>query len=264
MAVGMAFQTILDAWQAEGRFDDAGHALAALATFGKVSAAHAQVLDNLDNDPRISSAKRRALLEQLLNAVADDEDIVVSNVVNFCRAHQCKGPKQPTAQQAYLGHVEERAKLERTLASASRASAKSGITRRRRSAAPAVDHILRADLESQRNLLKTVYLAKRIMWSLYQSRFLDEPFHRVSTEAGELVRRLGLGVTDPSKELLFWAHRLLPHQTARVPTAFDAADYEFFRPGGKTMPLTGDDGMREVVHPPVTGDQLTHRIERAL
>jgi hypothetical protein len=101
------------------------------------------------------------------------------------------------------------------------------------------------------------------MWSFYQPRALDEPFRGVSKDRSELIRRLGLGLTKPGKDLLLWAHRLEPHQTAHKPTAFDAEAYEYFRPGGKTRPLSGTDGLYEVVHPPVSSDQLVAQIEKA-
>ena len=106
-------------------------------------------------------------------------------------------------------------------------------------------------------------LSQWIMWSFYQPRRLDSPFLGVSKQQSELIRRLGLGRVDPDEELLHWEHRLEPHQTAHRPTAFDAEAYDFFRPGGKTLPLSGTGGLHEVVHPPVTGNQLESKIEVA-
>jgi hypothetical protein len=71
-----------------------------------------------------------------------------------------------------------------------------------------------------------------------------------------------MGCTDPQQELLLWTHRLLSHQQAHKPTAFDAEAYEYFRPGGKTQPLTGTDGLHEVVHGPIGGGQLVARIQK--
>ena len=142
-------------------------------------------------------------------------------------------------------------------------SASSFTTRRRRTAAPVVDGLLRRDLTGQQRLLQDIFVSKRLIWSFYQSRSPDDPFRGVAKSAPELVRRLGLGLTNPREELLLWGHRLRTEQTAHRPTAFDAADYEFFRPGGKTRPLSGGDGFPEVVHRPITGDQLTLRIENA-
>jgi hypothetical protein len=72
---------------------------------------------------------------------------------------------------------------------------------------------------------------------------------------------LGLGLTGPDEELLVWEHALQPPQTAHRPTALDAEAYEYFRPGGKTRPLSGTDGVHEVVHRPIRADQLVARIE---
>jgi hypothetical protein len=259
----MGFQQILDRWRAIGRSTDADHATTAFVTLRAFRAKYSQVVENLDTDRAITQAQRCELLEQLLTAVADDGEIVEGRIQAFCWAHQCRGLQQSTAQTACLGHVERRSNLEKTLESAGMGSATSFTTRRRRTAAPTVDHILRCDLAGQHSLLVDISLSKRLIWSFYQSRSPDDPFRGVITSAPELVRRLGLGLTNAGEELLVWGHRLRPGQTAHRPTAFDAADYEFFRPGGKTRPLTGDGGLREVVHRPITGDQLTFRIENA-
>jgi hypothetical protein len=74
---------------------------------------------------------------------------------------------------------------------------------------------------------------------------------------------LGLGCADRDEELLLWEHRLEAHQHAHRPTAFDAEAYEYFRPGGKTQPLSGSGGLHEVVHPMITANQLAARIEAA-
>jgi hypothetical protein len=266
----MGFREIIDRWRAGSRPDDADHAETALHAFVDLAdadrkAKNEQVLENLGLDRKISQAKREELLKQLLTVDPRDSESVIEKVVTFCRAHQCSGPGQPTAQRSSLGHVETREKLKATLASSRGASATSFATRRRRGAGPTVAAILRLDLARQTDRLRGICLSKRVMWSFYQPRSPDEPFRGVSKEASELVRRLGLGLTDLSKdELILWGHRLESHQTAHIPTAFDAADYEFFRPGGTTEPLSGDDGLREVVHRPITGDQLSHPIESAV
>jgi hypothetical protein len=126
-----------------------------------------------------------------------------------------------------------------------------------------VDYLLRKNLADQRSLLDGKLLSRWIMWSFYQPRRLDAPFYGVAKQQSELIRRLGLGCADGDEELLLWEHRLEPHQNAHRPTAFDAEAYEYFRPGGKTCPLSGSGGLHEVVHPKVTGSQLAARIEVA-
>jgi len=64
-------------------------------------------------------------------------------------------------------------------------------------------------------------------------------------------------------ELLLWQHKLEPHQTAHKPTALDAESFDYYRPGGKTRPLSGTDGLPEVVHQPVSSNQLAGMIEVA-
>ena len=137
------------------------------------------------------------------------------------------------------------------------------VVRRCRSVGLTVDELLAKDLAGQKSLLAGKYLAKWIMWGFYQPHRLGTPFHGVAKQPSELIRRLGLGHTDPHEELLLWEYRLEPDQTAHRPTAFDAEQNEFFRPGGKTLPLSGADGLNEVVHRPITGNQLEARIEVA-
>jgi hypothetical protein len=100
------------------------------------------------------------------------------------------------------------------------------------------------------------------MWSFYQSAHPDFPFSNVTRTYDELKRRLGLGLmADANAEAVYWAHRLQSGQTAHRTTALDAADYAFYRPGGRTQPLDGaNDGLPEVVHVPVDGSQLVEPI----
>ncbi len=80
-------------------------------------------------------------------------------------------------------------------------------------------------------------------------------------------RRLGLGHIDLTREvLLVLGHRLPGGITPHTPTTFDAETSEYYRPGGSTKPLSGPDadGMPEVVHDPITGDQLALAVERAV
>ena len=254
----MSFQDIIDNWRKTGRTAHAEHVSVALKVF---RLQHVQVFINLDTDKQITQSKRQELLEQLLTAAAY-YDVVVSRIVSFCQAHQCLGPPRGTAQRASLGHVEERRKTEKTLASA--ALPTSGLTRRRRSSALVIDKILRCTLPEQCDLLHGIPLSKYQIWSFYHPLSLDDPFRGIVQRHHELVRKLGLGHVDPSSELLLWAHRLQPEQVAHIPTTFDAELNEYFRPVGKTEPLSGSGGLPEVVHPPVNGDQLSHSMERVL
>ena len=202
------------------------------------------------------------MLKQLTRVDPTDRVAVKGKVESFCRAHEGKGPRQPTAQKSDLGHVHSRTTLDEYLTSAGNWN--SPFRRRGFSSALAIDLILRLDLAGQRDYLNGIRLSRYQMWSFYQSRAISNPFQRVSKETDQLVRQLGLGHIVPPIELLLWTHRLRPDQPASVPTTLDAALSEFFRPGGKTHPLVGKDGLREVVHPPISGEQLTRPIEPAV
>ena len=255
----MGFREIIKEWRSNGHDSKADRAQIAL---DKLRSRSPQIYENLDTDRHISQAKRKELLEQLITANVNDERVVGNRFVSFSHAHQCRGPKWLATRSIHLGHVEERRKTEETLASVVMPT--SGLTRRRRSPSVVIDMILRRSLHDQCVLLGETPLSQYEMWSFYQPQAANDPFCGVSKNAGELVRRLGLGHTDPAEELLLWAHQLDSGQSAYVPTAFDAGLYEYYRPGGKTKPLAGDGGLHEVVHSPVVGKQLTHRIEKAL
>jgi hypothetical protein len=251
------FRNILDDWRRAGESANADHVELALATFQRQ---FPQAYDNLAVDKQVLPSHREELMNQLQLVDPDRSETVEGKIIGFCRSHQGCGSRNATAERAHLGHAEERTKTERTLAST--ATGRSPLTRRKRSVGLMVDDLLRRDLAGQQALL-ACRLSSWLMWAFYQPRSLGDPFRGVSKERGELVRRLGMGRTDPHQELLVWAHRLLPHQRAHKPTAFDAEAYEYFRPGGKTQPLTGTDGLHEVVHGPIDGGQLVARIEQA-
>ena len=202
------------------------------------------------------------MLQLLLGVAVNVAQVVEDCVFNFCRAHQRLGKTNTTAQNAVLGHVEERGKTESTLRSVK--LGKTPLTRKTGSTGLFVDRILREpDLAGQQSLLGNCDLSKWIMWSFYQSRKLDDPFCKLPKAKSELVRRLGLRLSKPGVELLLWQHRLEPHQTAHKPTVLDAESFDYYRPGGKTRPLSGAGGLPEVVHQPTSSNQLAGVIEVA-
>jgi|GEM_PF-3375161 hypothetical protein len=255
----MPFATILTRWRGQGRGQDSDRAEQALRTF---EAKNAQVLLNLDEDRYVSQRLREELLQLLLGVAVNVADVVEGCVFNFCRAHQRLGKVNTTGQNAVLGHVVERGKTESTLRSVK--LGKTPLTRKTGTTGLFVDRILRErDLVGQQSLLGNCDLSKWIMWSFYQARKLDDPFYKLPREKSELVRRLGLRLSKPDVELLLWQHKLEPHQTAHKPTALDAESFDYYRPGGKTRPLSGTDGLPEVVHQPVSSNQLAGMIEVA-
>jgi hypothetical protein len=224
--------------------------------------AHPDAHRNVDDDPNIPDALREELTEKLLTAPLGSRSGIQDAVEVFCWSRQRQGPPASLAQTSHLGHVRPRERLEELLASAR--SPKSGLSLRKHRPFPVVDQIVRSDLSVQKDLLRHLPLAPYQMWSIFQPSSPDNALKGVSTHRRELRRRLGLGHVTEDEELLWWTHRLHAHQEAHVPTAFDAGLNPFFRPGGKTHPLDhASDGLPEVVHPAVTGAQLTHRIEQA-
>jgi hypothetical protein len=185
-------------------------------------------------------------------------------VKDFCHKHQCLGPPDHAAQVAWLGHVKARKRFEDLLIGVRNLKGPF-TTRRRNRAALSVDELLRLDLEGQRKRLGRLNLGQFLMWCFYQPEFPRDPFQGVSRSAGELERRLGLAdlKANGNRELVFWAHQLREGQTAHVPTAFDAELIVSFRPGGRTRPHSGGDGVPEVVHRPISGHQLTQSIQAA-
>jgi hypothetical protein len=252
----MSFLELVNEWRSDGKHADADLASAALQTFRET---HPQVFENLEIDDHLRPGDRQELLKQLTRVDPHDERAVCGKVESFCRAHEGRGPEQKTAQRSTLGHVHSRELLNELLTSAGNWA--SPFRRRGFGAGLVIDLILSLDLAQQQECLDGIRLSRYQMWSFCQSRAYSDPFRGVSKTAAQLARRLGLGHLRPPVELIIWTHRLRPHQRAAVPTTFDAALYEFYRPGGKTRPIKGTDGLREVVHPPISGDQLTQPIE---
>lgn len=257
----MAFQDVLGRWGRAGRHAERS---AAEVVLDLLTRADVQVCQNLDNDPDVKDEQREQLLDHLLQAQPTTPQAALDSLSRFCYLpeNQLGGAPEPTAQSAALGHVKSRTAWQRYIESSHGSSARGFATRRRRSAAMAVDNLLRMSVDQQRTLLAGRNLSRYNMWSFYQSAHPDSPFTNVARTYDELKRRLGLGLmTDENAEAIHWAHRLEPAQTAHRTTALDAADYAFYRPGGRTQPLDGaNDGLPEVVHAPVDGSQLAEPI----
>jgi hypothetical protein len=255
----MSFATILARWRRRGRNEHADRGERALHVF---EAKHPQVFLNLDNDAQVSQKLREELLDLLLGRAVGVEDVVEDCVFTFCRAHQRHGKPNATAQRAVLGHVEERGTFVSTLQSVK--YGKNPLTRKKRNTGLLLDRVLREpDLAGQQSLLANCDLSMWIMWSFYQSRKPGDPYYNLPKQKSQLVRRLGLRLSEPGKELLLWEHRLESRQIAHKPTALDAEAFDYYRPGGKTHPLSGSGGLPEVVHQPISSNQLVGMIEVA-
>ncbi len=257
----MAFQDVLDRWQQRGRHADR---FAGAEVLDLVTRADGHVFQNLDSDPEVTDGQREQLLDHVLQDQPATPQAALKRLCEFCRqlANQLSGAPEPAAHSAALGHVKSRTAWQRYIEGSHGSSARGFATRRRRSAAMTVDDLLRLRVDQQQRLLAGRNLSRYNMWSFYQSAHPDSPFSDVTRTYDELKRRLGLGLmADANTEAVYWAHRLESGQTAHRSTALDAADYAFYRPGGRTQPLDGaDDGLPEVVHVPVDGSQLVEPI----
>jgi len=234
-----------------------------------------QVYENQDSDPLIPDtappsrpASRVDLLGELLKGKADPDADLKVVADEFCRRHKMEGPGNPQSAGRLLGRVWAFDGLNKLYQKAGRAG-----SRRR----PGVrEHIInRASLRDQQDVLGDLRLAAPhvdAMWSFYDPSVPDDPLRGLPSGRAATVDILGLGKYHSSKErLVQWGHRLPRGQKAKKPTAWDAgASNPFWRPGGRTRPLSADgggtgafaaaDGLPEVVHAPVTGRDLAVRI----
>ena len=257
----MAFQDVLDRWDRAGRHAER---LDAEQVLDLLRGADGQVYQNLDSDPDVTDDQRALLLDFLLQEKPITGRAALDSLCQFCYQpdNQLSGAPELAAQSAALGHVKPRTAWQRYIESSHGSSARGFATRRRRSAAMSVDDLLRLSVDQQKMLLAGRSLSRCNMWSFYQPAHPDSPLTNMTRTYDELKRRLGIGLmNDQNAEAVYWAHRLEPAQTAHRTTALDAADYPFYRPGGRTQPLDGaNDGLPEVVHVPVDGAQLAEPI----
>lgn len=224
-----------------------------------------QIYDNMDSDPHIGAlpeAEKPASRIELLKRVAAhraDQARMRDEAVIFCGEHPQEGPSFPDAATTTFGRVNSFPSLVNAVAdqdsSLSRSRAEALLRDVIHDAAPATR------LERQRLALSGKTLSLYQMWC-YPAGDPQKPFTEIGTIRSEAVNVLGLGCFADDAELLRWAHTLPGGITAHLPTAWDAGDYACWRPGGRTYRLDSDDyGVPEVVHRPITGDNLTAPIE---
>ena len=252
----MSFADVLIAWRESGRSEQAELVERACAIFNE---RYGKILINIDTDIFINDLQRERLLNQLLTVNPTSITAVESKILSFCQSHQGFGPEIRIQENLVLGHIMPRAKLQKRLEIHTQ---ESGFVLG--ASAATVASLLRKDYQNQKRMIRFVYFSDFHMWSFFSDRSPADPFHVVSIKSDALRRRLGLGHLGPSEELLYFAHMLRPDQKAKVPTAFDAGLNTYFRPGGRTQPLTGRRGVSEAVHPPILGNQITCRIQEAI
>jgi hypothetical protein len=253
----MSFATLMQAWVEAGRNEEVRCCEQACAT---LRTKYCSVLKNLDSDPHIEDSLREELLKQFLTVEPTSLGAVESKFQSFCRAHQEMGAVLSLeVQRSVFGHVTTRAKLRARLEIHCQ---RSGFVLR--GATASISALLRRPAAYQSRILKYVKISEYQMWSFYNQRHPDNPFGRASRKAADLRRRLGLGQLSQIEDLIWFTHRLLEHQRARIPTVFDAELNEHFVPGGRTHPLKGKSGLSEAVHPPISGDQIIGAIQEAI
>ena len=247
----MSIADVLDRWRAEGRSADAGRADEILQTLRR---SVARGLENLESDPLIDDPMRAAFVEALLRASTGQW---LEVALEFCRAGLRHGPPRARRPEQF-GHAIPVRNLEKRLPK----SGASGLVWG--SDGAALEALLRRDLEGQKRYLANFHLAQHQMWSFHQDGHPDDPFHAVSTRSHELRRRLGLGHVAPEHALAWCAHVPPASLGVHLPTTLDSDLNPWFRPGGRSQPLSGDDGLPEVVHESVGVEALTQPLRRAL
>lgn len=113
----------------------------------------------------------------------------------------------------------------------------------------------RADLAGRR-------LSSFQMWA-FPIADAAAPFAEIGNSRHDAVNILGLGHFGASgDELVRFAHELSASVHPHIPTAWDADCSVYWRIGGRTFLLDrAEYGLREVVHAPITGDNLVTAIE---
>lgn len=227
-----------------------------------------QIYDNMDTDPVIKALPgtgKPAARVELLNGVAahrDDQARMRVEAVLFCRAHQQEGPTFPTATNPTFGRVNGFRALVNAVAHPN-----SGLSLARAEALlrdVIHDAPLTMRFARQRAALAGKTLGRNQMWC-YPVGDLGNPFAEIGGNRSATVNVLGLGwyaYNAPDDELVRWAHTLPETIAAHLPTAWDAGESVYWRPGGRTYRLDDDAyGVSEVVHNPITGDCLTVAID---
>ncbi len=223
-----------------------------------------QIFDNMDSDPQIGDlpeadkpASRIELLEVAAVHRADQAEMR-DEAVLYCRSHQQEGPPYPDAANITFGRVNRFRSLVNAIADSDSAL---GVHRAEALLRDVIHDAPPATrLERQRSSLAGRILGSRQMWC-YPAGDAANPFAEIGNSRIEAVNVLGLGwyaYDAPDDELVRWAHMLPDAIGAYLPTAWDADDSVYWRPGGRTYRLDRDDyGVPEVVHNPVAGDNLT-------
>ena len=235
-----------------------------------------QVYKNLDADPLIPDtppprrpASRLALLEELLRTKPDPDGGLKAVANEFCHNHKMEGQEDPAAAGHILGRLWTRKGLNSLYQKPDRLGS--------RRSPSALDRILAVSLEDQQHALGDMRLAPErvtVMWSFYDPRAPGNPLLNLPKNRAAAVDILGLGeyyYRSPNEPLVQWGHRLPVGEEAKRATAWDGGVRNpYWRPGGRTRPLSADgggtgkftpaDGLPEVTHSPVTGRDLALRI----
>jgi hypothetical protein len=231
-----------------------------------------QVYDNMDSDPLIDmlpTAGKPASHVELLQHVQNhrtNPPAIPDEVVIFCRANLQHGPLLPAPGSATLGRVQSMRSLVNAVADpASALSLRNAEALVRDVVAGAPDPATK--LAKQRFEFAGRNLSRYQMWC-YPAADSRDPFHEIGTTRAEAVNILGLGYyafNEPTAEIVRWAHTLPGSIQAHRPTAWDAGADKgnvHWRPGGSTYQLDRNDfGLSEMVHNPVTGENLVAPVE---
>ncbi len=212
-----------------------------------------QATANLAGDPLLSTAHKFELAAEICRAPAASTDDCRDKALAYCDAHPRLGPRLSEPGRFVFGHVMTRKKLRDRFASL--ADPTLPITRAMDDLM--LDEFLRQDLGDQRADLANAALSHYQMWSFIGPIAEKQPYDGLGTLGSDLRRRLGLGFYPPRTEFVYCGLDLAAGPSVQPPTTFDSRLNRYFRPGGKTHPLDGAvDGLKEVVHLPVSGYHL--------
>jgi len=220
---------------------------------------HRQAWDNFEKDSNLSAKAKSAFVSHL-NKFKGSNIKAHAEQFFFQLANQLKGPPVALNRNEIVGRlVNKSAFIDRLYFAAGAPSAK-GLS-------SAVGHLIPSSdikLKALKRLVGTENLSTyNIMWSFRNMLDPNRPFNN-GVALADMPCVLGLDEVAPP--IYCMEYKML--QQAHVPTAFDAATRNAWRPGGRTFPLAAcrgkyprPEGMPEVVHRPATFNDIERPFE---
>jgi len=215
----------------------------------------------LASDRQLEDGKKIEFLDLLDNKRETDIDSLIDVVRRFSRANQrISAPLNHKRDSHLFGHAMSVERFEEQLIK----DPHTPFNDTTNTPAKSLRRFFSYTLERQKRLLQRVKLSPFQMWCFYDEDQPAAPFTKVLTTSDNLRRQLGLGHLDINKPMIWCSFDFKISSPPHTPTTFDAEFNEFFRTGGKSLPLDGaSDGVFEAVHEGVTGEALSERLQPA-